>query len=79
MKDDGLDMLGILLGLPESKRDEVKRNFHSPSQRREAYLDLYATDNPCPSWSEVALALRGCGLPNQAGMVKNTYVQGTCA
>jgi hypothetical protein len=79
MKDDQLDILGSWLGLPEIKRDEVKRNFHSPSQRRVTYLDLYATDNPCPIWSEVALALRGCGLPSQADVVKNTYVQGTFA
>jgi hypothetical protein len=76
MEDDKLDGLGFLLGLPDSKREEVNRNFHSPSQRREAYLDLYATDHPCPSWSWVVQALRVCGLHSQAGMVKNTYVQG---
>ena len=76
MKDDQLDTLGILLGLPSIKTDEIKRNFHSPSQRREAYLDLYATDCPIPTWSQVAQALRACGLFSQADMVENTYVQG---
>jgi hypothetical protein len=77
MKDDMLDILGYWLDLPRIKTDEVKRNFHSPSQRREAYLDLYATDHPCPSWSQVALALLVCGLHSQAVVVENTYVQGT--
>ena len=77
LKDDRLDLLGFYLDLPMIKTDEIKRNFHSPSQRREVYLDLYATDHPIPTWSRVALALRGCGFHSQAAMVKNTYVQGT--
>ena len=76
MKDDQLDRLGLRLDLPWIKRDEIRRNFHSPSQRREAYLDLYATDHPIPTWSVVAKALTDCGLPSQADMVINTYVQG---
>ena len=77
MVDYVLENLGFWLCLPYSKTNEVKRNFHCPSQRREAYFDLYATDHPCPSWSQVAEALRnGAGLYNQADMVENTYVQG---
>ena len=76
LKDDLLDLLGFLLDLPEIKADKIKKNFHSPSQRREAYLDLYATDHPIPTWSQVAGTLRTCGLPSQAGMVEKTYVQG---
>ena len=76
LKDDQLDALGFSLGLPWIKADEIKRNFHSPSQRREAYLDLYATDHPIPTWSQVAETLRWCGLPSQADMVENTYVHG---
>ena len=65
------------LDLPESKVAEMKRNLHSPSQRREAYLDLYATGHPCPSWRQIAEALRGVGLPLQSITVESTYVQGT--
>ena len=65
------------LDQPESKVAEMKRNLHSPSQRREAYLDLYATSHPCPSWRQVAEALRGVDLPHQADTVESTYVQGT--
>ena len=77
MEDDNVDGIGSWLGLPRIKREEVKRNYHSPSQRREAYLDLYAIDYPCPSWSQVAKALRyGAGLLSQADVVESTCVQG---
>ena len=65
------------LDLPESKVAEMKRNLHSPSHRREAYLDLYATGHPYPSWRQVAEALRGVDLHHQARTVESTYVQGT--
>ena len=64
------------LELPRAKVAEMKRNLHSPSQRREAYLDLYATGHPCPSWSQVAEVLRDVFLPYQADTVESTYVQG---
>ena len=69
--------LGGRLDLPQSKSDEMKRKYHSPSQRREAYLDLYATDHPCPSWRKVAEILRRVDLHHQADVVESTYVQGT--
>ena len=65
------------LDLPWSKVVEIHGNYHSPSQRREAYLDLYATDHPCPSWKQVAEALHDVGLPLEADEVESTYVQGT--
>ena len=65
------------LDLPESKVAEIKRNYHSPAQRRDACLDLYATGHPCPSWRQVADALRGVNLSHQAYVVESTYVQGT--
>ena len=71
--------LGDQLDLPQSKVDEIQRNYHSPSQRRDAYLDLYATDHPCPSWRQVAKVLHEVDLPHQARVVESTYVQGTNA
>ena len=69
------DVLG--LRLPSSKRDDIRKNYRNPAQRRDAYLDLYATDHPCPSWSDVASALRHAGLLHQSDEVERTYVQGT--
>ena len=65
------------LDLPLSKIAEMKMNYHSPSQRRDAYLDLYATGHPCPSWRQVAETLRHVRLPHQADVVESTYVLGT--
>ena len=65
------------LDLPRSKVVEIKRNYQSLSQRRDAYLDLYVTTHPCPSWRQVAEALRHVVLPHQADVVESTYVQGT--
>ena len=76
----GVDIYGQLdkrLDLPHPMVAEMKRNLCSPSQRREAYLDLYATGHPCPSWRQVANALHNVRLPHQARTVKSTYVQGT--
>ena len=76
----GVDIYGQLdkrLDLPHPMVAEMKRNLCSPSQRREAYLDLYATGHPCPSWRQVAKALRRFGLSHQADTVESTYVQGT--
>ena len=64
------------LDVPQSKVAKMKRNLHSPSQRKEAYLDLYATGHPCPSWRHVAEVLRGVHLYLQADTVESTYVQG---
>ena len=64
------------LDVPESKIAEMQRNLRSPSQRKEAYLDLYATGHPCPNWRQVAKALGYVGLYYQARTVERTYVQG---
>ena len=81
MGDNYIDMsypgLDGHLDLPRAKVAEMKRNYRSPSQRRDAYLDLYVTGHPCPSWRQVAKALRGVGLRHQADVVESTYVQGT--
>ena len=79
VRDDRVDSIAGFFGLhlPSSKADDIRRNYRNPAQRRDAYLDLYATDHPCPSWSDVASALRHAGLRHQSDEVKRTYVQGT--
>ena len=77
LPDDWVDNSGYWLGLPDSKRDVIQRSFQSRTRRRDAYLDLYASDHPYPTWKTIAAALRGVGLPHQADVVESTYVQGT--
>ena len=73
-----IDELGERLGLPQSERDNIQKNYHSPSQRREAYLDLYVHHHPCPRWSLIALLLRHTyGFRRQTHFVEDTYVRGT--
>jgi hypothetical protein len=74
----GDEDIGNWLDLPKSRVDELKTNYDNLFQRREAYLDLYATYHPCPSWKHVAESLRSIRLFHQADEVESTYVQGTC-
>ena len=63
------------LGLPEPEIDNIKKSYDSPTHRKEAYLDLYVHQHPCPSWADIADTLGDLGLDQQADFVENTYVQ----
>ena len=66
------------LGLPQSEIHRIQKDYQSPTQRKEAYLDLYVHQHPCPTWDRVARVLRNwVYLPQQADLVENTYVKGT--
>ena len=71
-----VDITRRLLGLPHSVVEEIKRSYQSPTQRKEAYLDTYTHQHPCPSWKKVVETLTWYGLYQQANEVENTYVQG---
>ena len=64
------------LELPKSEVDKINENYHNPTQRKEAYLDLYVHQYPWPSWDDVALLLHLLNLKEQAVLVENTYVTG---
>ena len=73
-----VDELGDDLGLPQSEIDRIQKDYQSPTQRKEAYLDLYVHQHPCPTWSQVAEVLRNwVNLLQQADLVENTYIKGT--
>ena len=76
MEDGEVDRVADWLDLPDSKRSEIERNYHSPAQRREAYIDVYVNEHPHPTWKELSQVLREVKLPNQAEEVESTYVQG---
>ena len=77
VRHDKVNSIGYWLGLPNSKRSKIETKYHSPAQRREAYIDAYVDDHPCPSWKEVSYVLRRVGLDDQADEVERTYVEGT--
>ena len=66
------------LDLPKHEVERIRTDYHSPAQRKEAYLDLYVHQHPCPSWQQVAEVLRDTfRLRQQADFVEDTYVKGT--
>ena len=79
MDPDEVDELGgeDYLGLPQSEIDRIQKDYQSPTRRKEAYLDLYVHQHPCPTWTGIARVLRNVSLPQQAVLVENTYVKGT--
>ena len=76
MRDRAVDDVGDYLDTPLSKSTEFWMNYQNPAQRKEAYLDYYAHNHPAASWTKIAELLRWCGLPQQAAVVENTYIQG---
>ena len=74
----GFNRLGDYLDLPQSEIARIQKDYQSPTQRKEAYLDLYVHQHPCPTWSHVTLILYDeVDLPQQAELVENTYLKGT--
>ena len=73
---DRVDAIGRKLCLPQLKIRQIQRNYRHPLERKEAYLDLYAYDHPCPSWIDVAEILLSLKLSQQFNMVNETYIKG---
>jgi hypothetical protein len=78
MGDEYVDYMSDNLDTPYSKIEEFKLNYQNPAQRKEAYLDYYVHNYPVASWTKITGLLRLCALPQQAAVVENTYIQGTC-
>ena len=73
-----VDELEGYLNLPQSEIARIQKDYQSPTQRKEAYLDLYVHQHPCPTWGRVAGVLRReVHLPQQADLVMKIYVKGT--
>ena len=51
------DSLGLYLGVPMSKRDEIKRQFSSVPQQVKAYISYFMEHDPVASWRSVIVAL----------------------
>jgi hypothetical protein len=63
------------LSLSEFEIDRIEKDYQSSTQRKEAYLDLYVHQHPCPTWIEIAGVLRWFNLHQPADLVENTYVK----
>ena len=49
--------VATFLHIPDSKRNTIKRQYSSISQRRLQYCRYWLSDHPAPSWLVVADAL----------------------
>ena len=65
--------------VPYSERARIQKDYQSPTRRKEAYLDFYVHQHPCPTWIQIASVLRrpSVNLHRKADLVENTYVKGT--
>jgi len=70
------DGLGFRLDVPQSKREEISRLYHSDHWRMAAILDYYVRQSPILSWKEIARALQVTELHEQADEVTTKYVKG---
>ena len=51
------DGLGYCLGVPDSKREEIKKQFSSVPQQVKAYINYFMEHDPVASWRAVIVAL----------------------
>ena len=51
------DSLRRYLGVPETKREKIKRQFSSVPQQVKAYIGYFMEHNPVASWRAVIVAL----------------------
>ena len=65
------DLLGRCLGVPGSKRDEIKRQFSSEAQQRKAYINYFIEHDPEASWRSVICALDEMGQPDSVEAADN--------
>ena len=69
VKDTGL--LGICLGVPRSKRREIKRQYSSEAQQRKAYINYFIEHDPDSSWRSVICALDRMDEPDSVEAADN--------
>ena len=65
------DDLGLCLGVPWSKRDEIKRQFSSEAQQRKAYINYFIEYDPDSSWRSVICVLDEMDQPDSVKAADN--------
>ena len=60
----------------QSKRDEIRRNYRSSTDRIGALSNFFIRYHHAPSWQRIASALQWMGLHDLADMVTTKYVRG---
>ena len=65
------DGLGDYLGVPGSKRYEIKRQFSSEAQQRKAYINYFIEHDPEASWRSVICSLDEMNKPDSVEAADN--------
>ena len=65
------DRLGLHLGVPYLKREEIKRRFSTVAQQVKAYIKYFMDHNPEASWRAVIVALDGMGEKKAADAIRH--------
>ena len=63
-------------GVWESKKEEIRRNHHSSTDRIGALSNFYIRYHYAPSWQHIASALQVMQLQDLANVVTTKYVRG---
>ena len=56
-----VDNLGLHLGVPKHKLDEIRQDFHTTEERKREMLQFWLNHTPNPTWERVTTALRAMG------------------
>ena len=67
----GTGLLGYYLGVPGSKRVEIKSQFSSEAQQRKAYINYFIEHNPDSSWRSVICVLDEMDQPDSLEAADN--------
>ena len=67
----GTDLLGRCLGVPDSKRYEIKSQFSSEAQQRKAYINYFIEHDPEASWRSVICVLDDMNQPDSVEAADN--------
>ena len=63
--------LGGWLGVPRTRREEIKRQFSSVPQRVKAYINYFMDHDPLASWRSVIVALDRMGEKEAADNIRH--------
>ena len=65
------DDLGHWLGVPDTRREEIQRQFSSVPQQVKAYIDYFMDHDPLASWRSVIVALDWMGEKETADNIRH--------
>ena len=70
------EKLLLFPGVWQSKRDEIRQNYQSSTDRMEVLTIFYIRYHYAPSWQPISSVLQEMGLHDLADVVTTKYVRG---